>query len=651
MVRSIASAALVTLALLLLATSGDAQTACPCTASYAPVCNPSGDLFPNKQCAVDCEGQNPALLCPCFPPVEPAGTPATEPCIVTADWAPVCDDNGTQVGVNQASAVCAGYTAEQLSPCEPVQPLNEPANAPCACTFDYRPVCDCTGFVIAPNACSAECLGFDPEQFRPCAVPADKPNSSRAASTATNETCVCPLIYAPVCDQYGVEVAPSSCTAECQSIEYSSPCDNFSAFVQPDNLPQDSCMCTYEYAPVCAVGSQRQLGSNACDAQCKGYSEEQFESCFDPVLPETSGTTPECTICTLEYFPQCLRNGTVVGSNPCQATCAGFAGEFLPCAVVQSFEGDQQPLVPSVLRPPCRCTKEYNPQCHVSSGALVGNNECNALCNGYDAEEIEACGRDADGKPLVNAPIQKICACPLIEAPVCDSMGTELGANACVAECRGYEVGVFSEGNCDNPTTCDTPCTADYRPVCDAKGTELGSNACVAECRGYEESEFSEEYCSQSHLLLALLPEIAERKEECKCTKEYRPVCDSQGTIVGANPCTARCAGYSDDSFTPCIFLELDSNSTTRSGSVEEGALIRLANSTDVVDYQVLCVESPVLNVSRLCVSYNSSIGFSGTPENGSVEPPNDNDSSAVAGMRSVAWALALVFVMAVAQL
>eukprot|EP00873_Tetraselmis_striata_P009359 jgi/Tetstr1/429623/TSEL_019521.t1 len=644
MTTRVVPATVAALAVIILA-SANAQDACPCTLSYAPVCNPSGEEFSNKQCAVDCQGQDPALLCPCMPPVSPAGNASSDPCLATADWAPVCDENGTRVAPNQGTAICAGYTAEQLTPCQPVEPTGTASAEGCVCTLDYAPVCDCTGFLLAPNACSAECLGFEPEQFRPCAATTPTTKTAGGIDPAVSNDCVCATIYEPVCDQYGKEVAPSACNAECDGIEGAVPCEGFSTYVLPANMPKTDCMCTYEYAPVCAIDTDRQLGANACDAGCKGFAESQYEPCFAPVVPVLQ---PECEVCTLEFFPQCLRNGTEVGANPCEATCAGFAGEFLPCELVSESTGPS--LVPSVLRPPCRCTKEYDPHCHVDTGALIGNNGCAATCNGYSPEEAVPCERNANGKPVLDGQVRNVCACPANLAPVCDTLGTELGANACTADCKGYPEGSYSEESCSTPTaSCSTPCTRDYRPVCDMYGTQLGPNACEAACLGYNETDFSEMYCGQKHLLLEVLPMIAELT--CACTREYLPQCDAQGTVVGANPCTARCAGYEDGSFVPCVFLELASSVATRTGNqgIEaSGLFARLANDTAAVDFQVLCFEAPVLNMTRLCYSYNSSIGFAGErgPEL-SPSPPSDSGSLSLAFSQAKVFLAAFLAVLA----
>ncbi len=82
----------------------------------------------------------------------------------------------------------------------------------------------------------------------------------------------CPAISAPVCGANRVTY-PNRCQAECTGVRVvaDAPCG------EPTREP---CICTLEYAPVCAGG--RTFG-NACAARCAGYHYIDYRGrCADP---------------------------------------------------------------------------------------------------------------------------------------------------------------------------------------------------------------------------------------------------------------------------------------------------------------------------------------------------------------------------------
>ncbi|XP_017768805.1 PREDICTED: four-domain proteases inhibitor-like [Nicrophorus vespilloides] len=92
-------------------------------------------------------------------------------------------------------------------------------------------------------------------------------------------------------------------------------------------------------------------------------------------------------------------------------------------------------------------------------------------------------------------------------------------------------------GECGNPRetrNLDCPCTREYRPVCATNGVTY-ANPCLFRC-AKKTFEFIE---------IAYSGECGNPREtrtlDCPCTKEYDPVCATNG-VTYANPCLFRCA-------------------------------------------------------------------------------------------------------------
>eukprot|EP00191_Tetraselmis_sp_GSL018_P011937 CAMPEP_0177605268 /NCGR_PEP_ID=MMETSP0419_2-20121207/16604_1 /TAXON_ID=582737 /ORGANISM="Tetraselmis sp., Strain GSL018" /LENGTH=642 /DNA_ID=CAMNT_0019099393 /DNA_START=125 /DNA_END=2053 /DNA_ORIENTATION=+ len=555
-------------------------------------------------------------------------------CVCPADWKPVCFSNNTFVGPNACYASCKGYGPQDIRDCAPLPPLRAHAldSRTCVCTLEYRPVCDERGVLIAANPCAAECLGYTEDELSFCFE-----KTQRETRQVEPLGTICPAQYKPVCDKFGNEVAGNACEAEGKGIEDYKPCSEFS-FFQNHTKPEQDCVCTTEYSPVCTADGVV-VGTNACNAECRGFSPDQFEPCV--LGPKPPADTPDCGPCTLEDFPQCLPNGTEVGANPCDAACNGFDSGTVPCTLLPENASASLPVFVAP-RPICRCTKEYEPYCD-ALGTKVGSNKCNALCNGYSEEEIAPCV----GAAL--RAVERLCRCPKIFKPVCDSLGTELGDNECIAECKGYSPSSFSEANCGTPSAsegCEASCGEEGLPVCDMSGTRLGPNTCAAECKGY--AGFSSEFCTERHAATSVLPGIASRQEGCLCPMVYSPMCDEKGTVVAANPCVANCTGYDPEDLRRCFFV----GPVGRSGeadsliALEGPEFARLANSTSAPDLQTVCVEPVVLGstLPALCTTYSRSAGEAApnamdtTPSGNGMETPTPTEGDFTETPSPTAW-------------
>ena len=208
---------------------------CACITLYDPVCDlTTGQEYSNRGCAVSCDGANASNLGPCTKPVEPLGIP-NDSCVCTYDYRPVCDAKNVQLGANECAAKCSGYTQEQIEPCKPSQPVNPPQEA-CVCSFIYSPVCDVSGvrLPIAANSCAAKCQGYVESQFEDCY---DRQQGGIGIiPLIAPEDCICPALYAPVCNEMGMEVASNACDAGCKGIQGFLPCEEFSTRLD-DILP------------------------------------------------------------------------------------------------------------------------------------------------------------------------------------------------------------------------------------------------------------------------------------------------------------------------------------------------------------------------------------------------------------------------------
>lgn len=294
--------------------------------------------------------------------------------------------------------------------------------------------------------------------------------------------------------------------------------------------------------------------------------------------------------------------------------------------------------------------QEYVPYCD-SHGTTVGSNKCNALCAGYDESEIEPCA--AKVKDSVAA---AVCPCTKELRRVCDMYGTELGPNPCNAECKGYDASEFSMEYCTTPAVepCTTPCTLELEPVCDDKGTELGPNACAAVCKGYDSASFSTEYCTPRHQMTQLVTSIT-NQEPCMCTKvrasgpgtdrvlagkswnlsvsacpqEYSPVCDAKGTVVGPNLCSAQCAGYDGADLSTCSFVELPEAAQNGTQGIRDD-LDRVARGGE--NLQTICVTPRQTGGPHLCTTFDTLIGFGNVTDDEVAGKPDPAGKSDPAG-------------------
>ena len=221
--------------------------------------------------------------------------------------------------------------------------------------------------------------------------------------------CVCPDVYDPVCvwvfddiwQDTIIITFNNACEAECQGF---SP----DQFVECTN----DCNCDTVYDPVCVQVSPAgpiQFFSNACFAECAGYTPDQFVDCDDDcICPDIYD--PVCVYVSIDSLN--LDSVLVTFTNPCEAACYGYTpDQFVDC-------GND-----------CNCPAIYDPVCVVGPDGVIRqfDNACFAECAGFTPDQFVDCG--------------DICNCDPIFDPVCavGPDGSELHfINACYATCAGF---------------------------------------------------------------------------------------------------------------------------------------------------------------------------------------------------------------------
>jgi len=281
---------------------------CVCPDVYDPVCVWVFDdiwqdtiIIPfNNACEAECQGFSPDQFVEC-----------TNDCNCDAVYDPVCVQPTPAGPVfffsNACFAECAGYTPDQFVDC----------GDECDCPEIFNPVC-----VVGPNggitqfdnACFAECAGYTSDQFVEC-----------------EDDCICPDIYDPVC----VYVSIDSIGLDSVLVTFTNPCEAACFGYTPDQFVDcgNDCNCPAIYDPVCVQATPSGpviFFTNACFAECAGYSPDQFTECDGCACPDIYD--PVCV-----WFVQIDSAGSVDSllwtfPSPCDAECAGFTpDQFVAC--------------------------------------------------------------------------------------------------------------------------------------------------------------------------------------------------------------------------------------------------------------------------------------------------------------------------------
>ena len=328
----------------------------------------------------------------------------------------------------------------------------------CVCTAQYDPVCLEDGTEVASNLCNVRC---DPHIEVPegakykkkwCKNPVgseepvkvDIPPKSQPVSpegpAQPAADCFCPAVYQPVCLESGQEVASNLCNVRCnpripvtEDMVYKEEwCNQKKApgrsplvtveipppKAQGPGKPLVDCVCPTDYDPVC-LEDGRELASNPCNVRCnpqikvpegtkykKKWCNSPSDSDWQPVTvkvgpPKAEPATPaspsqpaaDC-FCPAVYQPVCLENGKEVASNLCNVRCNPripvtedmvYKEEWCNSRPVRNVEirPKAQTVTPEAeTQPPldCFCPSVYQPVC-LENGREVASNLCNVRCN------------------------------------------------------------------------------------------------------------------------------------------------------------------------------------------------------------------------------------------------------------------------------
>ncbi|XP_053610273.1 serine protease inhibitor dipetalogastin-like [Plodia interpunctella] len=248
-------------------------------------------------------------------------------------------------------------------------------------------------------------------------------------------------------------------------------------------MPQNPCICTFDYKPVC--GDDGRTYPNECSLRCQG----QARLVGKGPCPNADSLTlelPKC-VCTREGRPVCGSDGKTY-ANPCLLNCATATNPQLSLVSYGACERveHQVPKQP----PSCSCTRNMMPVCGSDGNTYANPCMLNCATAGNPSLSLQGYGACPDPVKVVDLPKIDTCACARNMRPVCGSDGRTYN-NPCLLNCATKDdpsLSIAKSGPCglnivDIPKpVASCTCTRELTPVCGSDG-ETYSNACIMRCR------------------------------------------------------------------------------------------------------------------------------------------------------------------------
>ncbi|KAF9801930.1 hypothetical protein SFRURICE_016180 [Spodoptera frugiperda] len=133
---------------------------------------------------------------------------------------------------------------------------------PCTCTRNYLPICGSNGETYS-NQCLLDCARYNTHQD--ITVVKQGPCESEQQTVVVGESCVCPLLYLPVCGSDG-STYPNECNLNCKKQDFPGLALRHAGACVEANEEAPVCVCTREKKPVC--GSNGNTYANTCLLNC-----------------------------------------------------------------------------------------------------------------------------------------------------------------------------------------------------------------------------------------------------------------------------------------------------------------------------------------------------------------------------------------------